>query len=333
MRLFLYPPTPVNVSVPPIEFSLNGSDTTVSRDTATHSNSRPLPVIQLDQNGDPVLQPLTDTELRASAVPVSMASAPLPTGAATEAKQDAQITELQDIESDIEASNVLLTTISNIDFATEAKQDSQIIELQDIEAEVQSSNILLTTISNIDFATEAKQDSQITELQDIEADIEAGNVLLGPVNETAPASDTANSGLNGRLQRIAQRITSLIALLPTSLGQKTSANSLAVTIASDQTSIPNAIISGTITSGQVTVGTSAVRATASGSAPNAARKKLLIKPSKDNTGEIYLGASGVTTSNGLEIIGPDRLEFMFDASDYYLISDTAAQTVEIVEVV
>lgn len=43
------------------------------------------------------------------------------------------------------------------------------------------------------------------------------NVLAGAVNETAPASDTASSGLNGRLQRIAQRITSLIALVPTAL--------------------------------------------------------------------------------------------------------------------
>jgi hypothetical protein len=41
--------------------------------------------------------------------------------------------------------------------------------------------------------------------------------LYGAVAETAPASDTASSGLNGRLQRIAQRLTSLIALLPTAL--------------------------------------------------------------------------------------------------------------------
>lgn len=45
----------------------------------------------------------------------------------------------------------------------------------------------------------------------------AGGVLTGAVNETAPASDTASSGLNGRLQRIAQRITSLIALIPAAL--------------------------------------------------------------------------------------------------------------------
>ena len=41
---------------------------------------------------------------------------------------------------------------------------------------------------------------------------------LGSLTETAPATDTASSGLNGRLQRIAQRLTSLIALLPTALG-------------------------------------------------------------------------------------------------------------------
>lgn len=37
---------------------------------------------------------------------------------------------------------------------------------------------------------------------------------IGDLTETAPATDTASSGLNGRLQRIAQRITSLIALIP-----------------------------------------------------------------------------------------------------------------------
>jgi hypothetical protein len=57
---------------------------------------------------------------------------------------------------------------------------------------------------------------------------------LGIVTETAPASDTASSGLNGRLQRVAQRLTSLIALLPTALGQTTKAASLPVTVASDE---------------------------------------------------------------------------------------------------
>lgn len=39
------------------------------------------------------------------------------------------------------------------------------------------------------------------------------NTEIGVLTETAPASDTASSGLNGRLQRIAQRLTSLITAL------------------------------------------------------------------------------------------------------------------------
>lgn len=62
--------------------------------------------------------------------------------------------------------------------------------------------------------------------------------LLGAVNETAPATDTASSGHSGRLQRIAQRLTSLIALVPASLGQKAMSASMAVVVASDQAAIP-----------------------------------------------------------------------------------------------
>jgi hypothetical protein len=74
--------------------------------------------------------------------------------------------------------------------------------------------------------------------------------LIGAVNETAPASDTASSGLNGRLQRIAQRITSLMALLPGSLGQKARAASLAVTLSTEDITAltPPAAITGFATS-------------------------------------------------------------------------------------
>lgn len=92
-------------------------------------------------------------------------------------------------------------------------------------------------------ATEAKQDTGNTALANIlakliaapatEAKQDAAAILSGAVNETAPASDTASSGLNGRLQRIAQRLTSLIALLPASLGAKAGSASLSVVPASD----------------------------------------------------------------------------------------------------
>ena len=167
------------------------------------------------------------------------------------------------------------------------------------------------------------------------AEQQTQTTAIGSLTETAPATDTASSGLNGRLQRIAQRLTSLIALFPSSIGTKASAASLSVVLASDQVAIgvTPGTSSGTITQIQKVVGTSAVRATVAGTAPSATRKRLLIKPSKNNTGSIYLGASTVTNGTGLEIIGPDRLEFLLDASDYYLISDTSAQVVELVEVI
>ncbi len=56
---------------------------------------------------------------------------------------------------------------------------------------------------------------------------------LGIVTETAPASDTASSGLNGRLQRVSQRLTSLIAQIPATLGIKTASASLSIAPASD----------------------------------------------------------------------------------------------------
>jgi hypothetical protein len=129
-------------------------------------------------------------------------------------------------------------------------------------------------------------------------------------------------------------VDAVSAQLPSVIGQNASADSLSVVLANDASlPVDQTSFTGGIINAQVTVGLTAVRAAVNGaSAPSSTRKKLLIKPSKNNTGSVYLGSSTVTTANGLEIIGPDRLEFPFDASDYYLISDTAAQVVEIVEV-
>ncbi len=247
---------------------------------------------------------LTDTQ------PVSLASVPLPTGAATSALQTAEATLIGAVTETAPASDTASSGLNG--------------RLQRLAQNISALILQLPTTIGQKARASSFSVSLATEQE----------AQVGIVTETAPASDTASSGLNGRLQRIAQRITSLIALLPASLGQKTMAASLAVTLASDQTVISvndSTTVAGTVTSAQVTVGTSVVRATVAGTAPSASRKRLMIKPSKNNTGAIYLGASGVTTANGLEIIGPDRLEFEFDSGDYYLISDTAAQSVEILE--
>lgn len=71
----------------------------------------------------------------------------------------------------------------------------------------------------------------------------AGNTLTGAVTEAAPASDTASSGLNGRLQRIAQRLTSLIAVF--TIGAGTEAAAVRVTLPTDGTGKVSAAQSGT----------------------------------------------------------------------------------------
>lgn len=92
------------------------------------------------------------------------------------------------------------------------------------------------TVTGGSLATAAKQDTGNTSLSSIDSKLTSINfntdtleTALGILTETAPASDTASSGLNGRMQRIAQRLTSLIALVPASLGSKAAASSFAVT--------------------------------------------------------------------------------------------------------
>ena len=59
--------------------------------------------------------------------------------------------------------------------------------------------------------------------------ITPNSTIIGAVNETAPGTDTASSGLNGRLQRIAQRLTSILAKLP-ALGTAGTASSDVITV-------------------------------------------------------------------------------------------------------
>lgn len=491
MITYVWPPQSVAVAVPPVQFLKNGANQTVIEDTAVPANNNPLPAgMYILKDG--IAYPVgidTVTPANTISVPVRLESA---TGPINITAGDLNV-QLSDAGANFDATRIgdgsgiylqvnadgsinvqdaaalaKLTTLAAVDFATAAKQDLA-------KTVLDNSLIKLTSIDAKDFSTAAKQDLAKAVLDNIKTNGDTLNlkdfstatnqaalaVLTGPVTETAPATDTASSGLNGRLQRIAQRITSLLALLPTSLGQKTKANSLAIVPASDYQfpvtpynidltvapvsalngdlvpsvdvsgykviylqnmnsftgtctfqgsmdgtlwnvvpanpvssisvvtastfnglstglfavpitfkyfrlrvtaytsgtgnvlamastvavpdyatkffspngTIPtsNSTVAGTVSSAQVSVGTTAVRATVAGAAPNAARKLLLIKPSKNNSGAIYIGPSTVTAANGMEILGPDRVEFDFDAGDYYLISDTVGQTVEILE--
>lgn len=84
-----------------------------------------------------------------------------------------------------------------------------------------NSSISVTEGSGKNIATYSFSESTTKELQRLVINDSTGTEVtpataagIGAVTETAPASDTASSGLNGRLQRIAQRLTTLIAGIP-----------------------------------------------------------------------------------------------------------------------
>lgn len=109
-----------------------------------------------------------------------------------------------------------------------------------------------TSLSNGNFKVSI-QESTVTQAVTVTGGATAANQTaignaIGATNETAPNADTATAGLNGRLQRIAQRIGSLVALFPTALGQQTRAGSFAVTLANDHADVGIGIVGGRIVS-------------------------------------------------------------------------------------
>jgi len=85
---------------------------------------------------------------------------------------------------------------------------------------------------------------------------------LGIVTESAPATDTASSGINGRLQRVAQRLTSLMAQIPTALGGTTSAASLSVAPATDAYAVLPSVSTNVLLSAAASTNGTSVKATA-----------------------------------------------------------------------
>jgi len=158
-------------------------------------------------------------------VPVSLSTSPLPSGAATESTLATRLSE-----SDFDAKTGSLTeTAPSTDTASSGLNG----RLQRIAQRLTSLITAVGTpfqaggsIGNTTFASTQSGTWNINNVSGTvslptgaatSANQSSELTLIGAVNETAPASDTASSGLNGRLQRIAQRITSLIALIPTAL--------------------------------------------------------------------------------------------------------------------
>ena len=146
-------------------------------------------------------QPLTDAQLRASAVPVSAAALPLPSGAATSANQQTDaLTDTQLRATPVPVSGTITATVSGV--STAAKQDTIIGHVDGLETSAASIDtktpalgqalaaastpVVLTAAQEAaltppaaitGFATSAKQDTLLAELQ-----------LKADLTETQPVS-------------------------------------------------------------------------------------------------------------------------------------------------
>lgn len=134
---------------------------------------------------------------------------------------------------------------------------------------------------------------------------------LGALTESAPATDTASSGLNGRLQRIAQRLTSLIALLPAAL---TGAGSFKVSV--EEAVVLAAVVGGTVTANAGTnLNTSALALEAGGNLAGAATS-LAILDDWDEADRakvnIVSGQAGITAGAGAVAASTPRVTLASD---------------------
>jgi len=114
--------------------------------------------------------------------------------------------------------------------STEAKQDTGNTSLNSIDSKL------------TDNSTGAKQDVGNTSLSSIDTKVSTStnqtelNTRVGATNEAAAASDTATSGLNGLLKRIAQRITSAITAI---MGNKGASTAYVGTATTSVASVPS----------------------------------------------------------------------------------------------
>lgn len=121
------------------------------------------------------------------------------------------------------------------------------------------------------------------------------------------------------------------------LGQTTMSASLPVTIASNQTTLTTkqaASTALTITQAALAVGTSAVRLTVSGAAPATTRTQLVFVPDPTSTAKFFFGSSTVTNAGatrGVQVLPGQIIASSYDPGDYWIISDTATQTVFVTE--
>ena len=174
-----------------------------------------------------------------------------------------------------------------------------------------TTNTKLDTLIAKDYATQ-------TTLSNVDSNVAGINNKLGQTLETeGAAAGTAGVVVGGKDESGNYKMFAL----DSATGNLKVQGSFAA-------GVPSAV---TVKQANITVGTSAVRLTTDAAAPSSTRQRLSFRPLSTSTAKFYYGSSGVTTSNGVEVFPGESIDMVNDANDYYIISDTAAQSVRVVE--
>jgi hypothetical protein len=173
--------------------------------------------------------PLTDTQLRASPVPVSNASLPLPTGASTAARQDTGNTSLASIDGKTPALGQALAA-SSVPVVLTAAQLTSLTPLTSVQANAGTN--LNTSLLALEAGHLATIDTSTAKIPS-QGQALAANSMPVVLPATQITTLTPPAAITGFALE-AGHLATIDANTPT-LGQKTGAGSQPVVIASDQT--------------------------------------------------------------------------------------------------
>lgn len=293
----------------PVKFNKDGTPTVVNYDTATPSSSEALPVNIVTVNGQSIS---TTVDLTGAQINVQLSDR----GTSPDSVKIGDGVEYLAINANNEA------TVHDADTLAAIGLLAKLTDTQPVS--------LASAPLPTDAATATNQSSILTALASLLTELQ----LKADLSETQPVNiQNASLAVTGTFWQATQPVS--IASMPSTpvTGALTDSELRATPVPISGTVTANKNYkAGTLKTAQVAVGLTEVRATTDGSAPSATRNLLKIKPSKNNSGAIFIITAGGSTSTGMEIIGPDTVSFEYDPTDYFLISDTAAQTVEIVEI-
>ncbi len=339
----------VNTTLGSIDFATETTLLAISGKVLTDTQLRASPV--------PVSGPLTDLQLRASAVPVSLATVPLPTGAATEATLSAINSKTPALGQAASAASTPVTIAS--DQSPVPVKNTDAVAVGTITAI--NGNVAITTLDGFG-ALAVQVVGTYTGAITIQGSVDGTTWIAIPVinANTGALTATIASATQGIFWADIGALKSVRAIALAAV-TGTATVSLKASAASNIISLATAIPAGannigtvgiaagsqvigsvtvatpvakTVKQAAITVGTTAVRATTDGAAVTAGRVLLTMRLDPASSAACYYGSSSVTSAGstrGMLLFPGESVERIKDAGDYYLICDTAGQTVFIVE--